>query len=236
MQNKISIIGFGRFGKVLADLLHDTCDIDVYDNQPDKNIHYVNYVDLATACKNDTIFIAVPIRQFESIIKQIAPLLNKSSAVIDTCSVKVFPVEVMQRELPENIDIIATHPMFGPDSYQANAPLKIMMHTTRNQHNHYQAWKNLFAQKNIDVIEITPDQHDKIAAYSQGVTHFVGRTLQAINAKPSNIDTLGYTKLLSVMEQTCNDSIELFEDLIQYNPYGKQAIEDFVEKAKLPSS
>jgi prephenate dehydrogenase len=71
----------------------------------------------------------------------------------------------------------------------------------------------------MDVIEMTPDEHDHQAAYTQGVTHFVGRVLQRLDLKECRIGTLGYHKLLEIVEQTCNDPLQLFHDLQRYNSY-----------------
>ena len=63
----------------------------------------------------DNIFIAVPIRHFKMVIKDISNKVNKNSTIIDVCSVKKHTSEVMLKYLPE-VGIISSHPMFGPDS------------------------------------------------------------------------------------------------------------------------
>jgi prephenate dehydrogenase len=66
---------------------------------------------------------------------------------------------------------------------------------------------------------MSPDEHDRLAAYSQGVTHYIGRVLDRLDLQPTSIDTEGFKILRSLIEQTCNDSWELFHDLQRYNPY-----------------
>ena len=56
---------------------------------------------------------------------------------------------------------------------------------------------------------------------TQGLTHYLGRVLAQLELQPSRIASLGYQKLLEIIEQTCNDSWQLFFDLQQYNPYTK---------------
>jgi hypothetical protein len=46
--------------------------------------------------------------------------------------------------------------------------------------------------------------------------------LERLDLQPSTIATLGYTRLMQVMEQTCNDPVELFRDLQQHNPFTRQ--------------
>ena len=40
---------------------------------------------------------------------------------------KTIKKDVMMKALPKHVGIIATHPMFGPDSYISNSNLKMMI-------------------------------------------------------------------------------------------------------------
>ena len=75
---------------------------------------------------------------------------------------------------------------------------------------------------------MSPDDHDRIAASSQGITHFIGRVLNESGVRSTDINTLGFNELLGVIEQTCNDSWELFKDLQKYNPYTNKMIDSLV--------
>ena len=80
---------------------------------------------------------------------------------------------------------------------------------------------------------MTPDAHDKDAAMSQGITHFIGRFLCESGISSTKINTLGFNELLGVIEQTCNDSWDLFKDLQNYNPYTIGMIEKLEEGIKM---
>ena len=54
----------------------------------------------------------------------------------------------------------------------------MMMHNTRDNHKQYKFWKKYFSDQNIKILEMTPDMHDILAAKTQGITHFLGRTLK----------------------------------------------------------
>ena len=43
-------------------------------------------------------------------------MLKENAVIVDVCSVKEYPVQWMRELLPANVSILATHPMFGPDS------------------------------------------------------------------------------------------------------------------------
>ena len=227
-MNSVGIIGFGRFGKVLANILQRGFAIKAYDPKPAGPFPGVQFLDLDTVLNEKVIFIAVPIRHFESVIADISTKLKKETTMIDVCSVKNYPVNIMLKILPDHIGVIATHPMFGPDSYMSNSNLKMMINNTRDLYNQYSFWKRFFSDQSIQIIEMTPDQHDRLAAKTQGVTHFLGRMLKEFGIKKTNIDTQGFRDLLDLVGQTCNDTWELYADLQLYNPY----TEDMVEKLK----
>ena len=117
-MNEIGIIGLGRFGKVLVNILQKGYRIYGYDIGNIDSVPGVTVCGLEKVLKQKVIFIAVPIRSFKSLIQLIAPKLRNDTTLIDVCSVKTYPVQIMKENLNKNIGIIATHPMFGPDSFQ----------------------------------------------------------------------------------------------------------------------
>ena len=73
-------------------------------------------------------------------------------------------------------------------------------------------------------MEMSPDEHDRLAAKTQGITHFLGRMLKEFGIKKTSIDTQGFRDLLDLVSQTCNDTWELYTDLQLYNPYTEEMI------------
>ena len=228
-MNSIGIIGFGRFGKILANILQKGFAIKAYDPKIIGEFSRVEFTNLESILKEKVIFIAVPIRQFESVITEISPNLSEGTTIIDVCSVKKHPTKIMENNLAENIGIIATHPMFGPDSFISNNRLKMMMSNTRNVYDQFKFWRQFFTDQGIQVMEMSPDQHDRMAAQTQGVTHFLGRMLKEYGIRKTTIDTQGFRDLLDLVDQTCNDTWELYTDLQLYNPYTN----DMIDKLKL---
>jgi len=222
-MHSVGIIGFGRFGKILSNILQRGFDIKIYDKNPNLKLTNIKFVSLDEIVQEKNIFIAVPIRNFKDIIKNIAPKLNNTT-IIDVCSVKMEPVKIMKSFLPKNVGIIATHPLFGPDSFNINNNLKMMMNNTRDSYKQFNFWKNYFISQDINIIEMDPSEHDILASKTQGVTHFLGRVLKEFGISKTKIDTQGFSELLDLVNQTCNDSWELFSDLQLYNPYTNSVI------------
>jgi len=225
VKESVGIIGLGRFGRVLANILSDDFHVQAVDPNPQSDVFGVELVDWNTILNEQTIFVAVPIHSFKAVIRQLASDLSQDVTIIDVCSVKVYPVTVMKEHLSSRVGIIATHPLFGPDSIKSQEGLKIMMHDVRDIYNQYIQWKEYFQSKAIQVAEMTPEQHDRTAAKTQGITHFIGRVLRDAGINSTDIDTLGFHDLVQVIDQTCNDSWELFMDLQNYNPYTLSVIQ-----------
>jgi prephenate dehydrogenase len=102
----------------------------------------------------------------------------------------------------------------------------------RDAYDRYEFWKAYFESQNIIIEEISSEEHDIMAARSQGLTHLVGRVIDDFGTQQTNIDTVGYKSLHKLVSQTCNDSWELFEDIQKYNPYTKKMIVELNESFK----
>lgn len=227
-MKKISIIGFGRFGQTLYRLLKDDFEVTVYNRSGNINKEILNQntkiaKDLSEIYTSETIFFAVPIPKFESVIKEHKKYFQPHHTLIDVLSVKVYPKKIFTKYLKNiSTQALLTHPMFGPDSSKngfENLPFIIDQFKANNET--YQFWKNYFENKKLQVIEMSAEEHDTLAADSQGITHFIGRILQAYGFHPTKIDSLGSKKLWEIVEQTCNDTWELFVGLQNFNPYTK---------------
>ena len=220
----VSVIGLGRFGTFWSEhLSQGTSVVATSRHLPEEAPTGVHLVSLEQACRCEVIFLTVAISALPEVIGAVAKLIRADATVVDTCSVKSYPVRQMELLLPPSVDIIACHPMFGPDSARERTDLlPVITWPVRDHHRRYTSLLRLFEGLRMRVIEMSPDEHDREAAFSQGVTHLVGRVLKAMELQESEIATLGYTRLRQVMNQTCNDPLTLFRDLQHFNPYTRQ--------------
>lgn len=215
-KTKITIIGKGRFGQFLSEILA-------------KNFTGLKQTDdIADA---DIIFPCVPVSAFEKVIKNIAPKLKKSSLVIDVCSVKEHPAEVMLKHLPVDVDIIASHPLFGPDGAKDGLEgLPLVIWPLRIKRNKFEKIKLACEKLGLAVHVMSPEDHDKLAAMSQAYVHLIGRIGQKVGVKSTPIDTVGFRRMLAMQEVVTNDSDQLFIDMNRFNPFTK-AMRQQVKKA-----
>jgi prephenate dehydrogenase len=219
----IGIIGYGRFGRLMTRYLTADFTVSVYDPAADpERIADAGAwaVSLETACRQAIVILAVPISVLPSLLEQIAPLLQPDTVVMDVCSVKIQPVVWMRRLLPPSVSLLATHPMFGPDSAAESLKgRKIVLCPERISRPRLGRIRKWLEGQGLVVIETSADQHDRQIAVSLALTHFIGRALAAFGAEPLEIDTEGYKRLLHILGVVEHDTWQLFRDMHRYNPY-----------------
>jgi len=219
----IGIIGFGRFGKLTARYLAEDFDVLVF-NRTDRSEEIKasggRPASLKSVCRQKFVVLCVPISALKDVLKEIESLLKKDAVVVDVCSVKVYPSRWMKALLPETVSILATHPIFGPDSAADSLKSrKIFLSPVRIGEKPYQKIKTYLVSKELVLIESTPEDHDEQIAVSLALTHYIGRTLSEFGAAPLRIDSEGYQRLLNILEVVEHDTWQLFYDMHRYNPY-----------------
>ena len=229
----IGIIGFGRFGKLTARYLAEDFEVFVF-NRTDRSAEIKKFgarsASLKTVCQQKIVILCVPISAFKAVLAEIGPLLKNDVVVVDVCSVKVYPTQWMKERLPESVSILATHPIFGPDSASDSLKNhKIFLSPIKINETQYQKIKTYLASKELVLIESTPEDHDEQIAISLALTHYIGRALSEFGAAPLNIDSEGYKRLLHILEVVENDTWQLFYDMQRYNPYAAKKRSDFIE-------
>ncbi|MBT6326007.1 MAG: prephenate dehydrogenase [Bdellovibrionales bacterium] len=221
---KAGIIGYGRLGKLISKYLSQDFDLYIFDKNQETTSTLQDVLNLPV------IILCVPISEFEKVVKEISTTINPEALIIDTCSVKERPIDIMKTFLPPTVSILGTHPMFGPDS--ANDTLygaKIVLCKERIEDKIY---KNIIAYLNnhgLNIIEATAEEHDQEISSSLALTHFIGRALIDMKASPLNIETKGYRRLLKIYETVQNDSWQLFQDMNNFNKYSQSTRKSFID-------
>jgi prephenate dehydrogenase len=222
----IGVVGFGRFGELMARYLASDVEVVVYDPgkaSSDIEKSGARSASLETVCRQKIVVLAVPISQLRSVLQTIATMLSESALVVDVCSVKELPIRWMRELLPESVSILATHPMFGPDSAaQSLSGCKIVLCKERIDDRTFGKIKSYLSARGLVVIEATAEEHDRQISVSLAMTHFIGRSLARFGAKPLEIDTEGYKRLIHILGVVEHDTWQLFVDMHRYNPYAAE--------------
>lgn len=229
-KRKIAIIGYGRFGKLWARILQGRGEIFVMDNK-DIQEESVSRIDHSGLGGMDWVIFAVPISQMERAIKESVGFLSPGTLVMDVCSVKVHPVQVLKNNLDEGVEILGTHPMFGPDSARYGLEgLQMVLCPERVSSETLRTAKEIFSGLGLSLLEKTPQEHDRQTAKSLAFVHYLGRALHEMDLKDLELTTLGMERLLAIDETVSNDTWELFLDMHIYNPYAGEVRRELRER------
>lgn len=219
----IGVIGFGRLGGLLVRHFGKEHRVLVYDRRPRaREIRDAGGIpaSFGDACMQEVLVPCVPIGALEGVLRGARPWLGENTLVADVCSVKEYPVRVMKRVLGRGVELLGTHPNFGPDS--AAASLKgrqIALCKVRLRPSRYDSVKRMLERKGLEILEMSPREHDRRMAESLLLTHFIGRSLLDFGSKTTGMDTEGYKRLLAILQTVQNDSWELFADMNRYNAF-----------------
>jgi prephenate dehydrogenase len=178
------------------------------------------------------VILSVPVQNLEGVLMGMLPHMRSDALVVDVSSVKVQPAEMMQRLLPESCEILATHPLFGPQSgAQGIAGLPIVVWPLRISESSFETvQKFLKITLGLDMRIISPDEHDKEMAYIQALTFFLGKALGEMGLPDTPIKTKTYQHLLDVLRIVGGDSAELFATIQTYNPYAPEVRKELIKR------
>ena len=227
----IGIIGYGRFGRLMAGYLAADFPVAVSSRSAptDTGDSPIVFTSLEAACRQDIVVLSVPISALADVLHRTAPLFKPDTVVVDVSSVKIEPVRWMTEILPPEVSILATHPMFGPDSAADSLQdRKIVLCPVRIAPERFAVIRDYLAAKGLHVIETTPEEHDRQIAVSLALTHFIGRSLAAFGAGDLPIDTEGYRRLRHILGVVEHDTWQLFEDMHTYNPHSAPVRKQFM--------
>ncbi|PIE04729.1 MAG: prephenate dehydrogenase [Spirochaetales bacterium] len=224
----VGVYGLGRFGAFWAQHLAEHFTVTGWSRSSERPTPPgVRRVEEKEVLQADVLVLCVAISSLEEVLRRIAGQLRPNTLVMDTCSVKMYPVRLMKEILPPEVEILATHPMFGPDSGSRGLKdLPLVFSPVRMADESAAAWQERFCKMGLSVLPLSPEEHDREASITQGITHFIGRVLGELELNESNMATSGYRSLLDIVRQTCNDPWSLFVDLQKYNPYTVQMRRD----------
>lgn len=234
-QKTLGIIGFGAFGQLIAQYANGYFELLAYDpstNLRDAAVDFgVSLTSLDAVGRCDVVVIASPVSSFESIVNSVAAVCRAGALIIDVGSVKVQPSDIMKKLLPSSVDVVATHPLFGPQSARDGIQgLKIAVCPIRGRR-HLNLAAFLRRHFGLRVIMTTPHEHDREAATVQGLTHLIAKVLQNMGPLPSRMTTRSFDLLVESISMVQNDAPEVFEAIENANPYAPNVRHQFFKLA-----
>lgn len=257
---RIGIVGFGRFGQFIGKTfakhgtVFGTSRSDYTDVANQMGVTYVPWGDKLSLLEKDldVLVFGVSILSFRSTLETFAPVIEEYLAaqpnrraplVVDVLSVKEHARQAMLDILPEQCDVLCTHPMFGPDSggngwknlnfvyERTRIDGKIIEGYAATKDNNLiegrdriERFLSIWEEEGCRMVPMSCREHDTYAANSQFITHLVGRVLGSQGLSATPIDTSGFCSVLELIGSTTADSFDLFYGLFKFNANSQQTI------------
>lgn len=232
----IGIMGFGAFGRLMARHLQPHFALRVCDpeNSPPadaagKGLRPATTAEVASC---DLVILAVPVPAISEAIAALSPHLKAGAIVLDVGSVKIGPAHAMEAALPDDVEIIGTHPLFGPQSARNGlAGLRIALCPIRSRSTPRIAAFLRHVLK-LKVILTTADAHDREVAMVQGLTHLIAKILVRMEPLPRTMTTASFDLLMQATEMVRYDAPNVFMAIERANPHAKAVRDRFFALAE----
>lgn len=225
----IGIIGFGSFGRFLAEKLDPFATVFVYSHS-NKNNAWKQGLDIVAAA--DYVILAIPLEAYESLLRDIKDKLRPDTILVDVCSVKETPISIIQRVLP-NQPLLATHPLFGPESAKDSLKGHVLVLCPEvSDLGALTEAEHFAAALELKTIRMNAQDHDKEMSIVQGLTFFIAHALKDMKLHSQTLSTPSFEKLLNLAQLEANHSKELFKTIQAGNIYTTDMRLRFIEICK----
>ena len=187
------------------------------------------------ATEADLVMVSVPIRATVGVIREIAPLLSEEQVFCDLTSLKVEPVRAM---LSSRAEVIGLHPMFGPGAASLQGQT-IVATPARCSPETLEGLLSVFRDQGAAITLSTPEDHDRMMAVIQGLTHFgTLAKAEAIRRTGADIgETLAFTSPIYRIEmglvgRLLAQDASLYGDMLRLNPAVPEVLAAFEEAVR----
>jgi prephenate dehydrogenase len=227
----VALLGYGRFGRSLGQLVSDAgLQHRAYD--PAATIPPEHRASsLAELVAGATfVVVAVPVDAVRAAVVDLRPLLDPSQVVLDVGSVKVRPAAALVDVLGSAIPWCGSHPLFGPLSLaMAERPLRVVVCPSPLHPGAAERVRALYERIGCEVIDQTPEGHDRVMAHTHALTFFVakgmidaGAGMEVPFAPPS------FQAMARAIEAVRSDAGHLFAAVAHDNPFAAEARKELV--------
>ncbi|AKB26770.1 Prephenate and/or arogenate dehydrogenase (unknown specificity) [Methanosarcina siciliae T4/M] len=202
------------------------------------NVPFASDLD-ATIPENDIVIVSVPINATEETIAEVAPKMKAGSLLMDFTSIKVKPVEAMQRFAPAGVEILGTHPMFGPTIPTIRGQTVILVPVKERSEKWFPVMRQLFEEGGAHVEITTAAEHDRLVSVVQGLTHFayisIGTTIDRLDfdiKKSRKFVSPVYSIMLDFVGRILGQNPYLYALIQMENPGVLEVHEAFIEECE----
>lgn len=232
MFQNITVVGHGRFGRALSDLLiesgHRVVAVDPHVEIPEER---APTAERPAFSPGGVVILSVPVVSFSEILKAVRPRLDDAGLVFDVSSVR-SPVEAaMESSLGREVPWVGTHPLFGPSSVASGErPLRVVVCPNRFHPSAAEAASELYRSIGCEVIQEVAEEHDRSMAYSHALAFFLAKGMLDIEAiERTRFVPPSFRAMLLTIDSVRSDAGHLFYAIERLNPFAEEARVELME-------
>ncbi len=226
MPRPTAILGFGRFGRALSELLldagHRVRAFDPLAVVP-ASIRADSLEELVRGAGE--VVLAIPVAVIAEAARALRPHLDYNHLVVDVASVKHGPVRDLAETLGRDVPWVATHPLFGPTSIALGERPLVAVVCPNPLHPAAAARaRSFFSSLGCEVVEEDAVGHDRAMAATHAVAFFVAKGLIDIRAgEGAAFVPPSFRAMAGVIDAVRSDASHLFTTIQNDNPFAAEA-------------
>jgi len=191
---------------------------------------------------SDIILLSVPVESLEDVLKGVKPYVREDHIVIDICSIKKLPVDLMHKYLSRGVRL-GSHPLFGPGALSLKGKKVVLTPTSNEEFRTSLEIIKWLEERGALGIVMDPLEHDLLMSKIMGISQAIGilvsmylsdndlKTFEILSTPTYNLMTTYATAILA-------GNLNLYISLQKYLGVEKELsrfkllIEDFITAIK----
>lgn len=170
----------------------------------------------------DVVVVSVPIDKTVTTCRQLLKRMKPQSLLIDVASVKKGTVDAIKKHVPENMEYLSLHPLFGPETKDfrrenvlaislRKGPLSVSM-------------LRFLSKRGLRTTHVTIDGHDRTMAVTQALHHFAYAALATCMTtlmRKNNLQRFSTRSMRKTFEliRSLSENVETIMEIQRMNPY-----------------
>ena len=239
MINSICIIGYGAMGQLLEKILlkHLPNDrVSILDPSCKADQVKCKLILDQQLIESDLLILSVPSSSYMEVCKQLSDInLKPQTIIVSIAAVMESATNAFKCLKAKDLNLILSHPLFGPASYQQNDEqikgLKLAIHNFECDEEVYTEIQKILKDSRVETINVTPAEHDRQMALNHFIPYFLSHALKKNSFPSSNLLTHSGEKLLDFTNSS-SENMSVLRDIYQENAYAKDFLEKFLNSPK----
>jgi prephenate dehydrogenase len=228
---KILILGAGKMGTFLTDVLCLQHEVALFDTDP-KRLRFVFNTLRMTKYEEvkdfepELLINAVTLKYTIEAFKKVIPYLPKTCIISDIASVKTGLQEFYEQS---GFRYVSTHPMFGPTfATLDNLSTQNAIIISESDHLGKAFFKDLYGSLKLNIFEYTFLEHDETMAYSLSIP-FASTLVFASIMKHQDAPGTTFKRHLDIARGLLSEDDFLLTEIL-FNPFTPEQVEEIRER------